>query len=88
MKLLETAVEKTQFKVEVSAMDISSSDETITKVSDYQLTCYKIMMKNVPSQSDNNACLGCYALNLAEWLQNSEIGTFGMHLKAGGVKDG
>lgn len=45
MKVLKIMIEKTQFKVEVSAININSSKKTIIKIIDYNLTHDKIRKK-------------------------------------------
>lgn len=47
MKLLTTMEEKTQFDVEVSTIDTSSSEGTIIEASDYHLTRDKARMEIV-----------------------------------------
>lgn len=59
---------KTQFKVEVPIMKTNSSERTITKVSDYHLTHDKVKREIVPSQRNNYAVLGYYALNMTKVL--------------------
>lgn len=53
-------------------MDTSSSEKMIKKTFDYYLTHEKVIRQIVPSQKDNYACLGCYALNVVEELQSSK----------------
>lgn len=45
MKILETMAGNTQFEDEVSVMDTSSSEWTITKASNYYLTCDKVRIE-------------------------------------------
>lgn len=72
MEFLETRAGKTQFEMEVPTIDISSSDVMVTEASNYHLTRNKVKMKILPSQSKNYSCFECYALNMANGLQNSE----------------
>lgn len=55
----------------VPTIDTRNDEETITKVFDYHLTHDKVKRDIVPSQRDGYADLACYALNVAEGLQNS-----------------
>lgn len=66
MELLETMMEKTQFEMKVSTMDISSNERTVTEDFDYNLTCDKVKREIAPSQRDIYADLECYALNVDE----------------------
>lgn len=49
MKVLKIMIEKTRFKVEVSAININSSKKTIITTIDYHLTHDKIRKKMISS---------------------------------------
>ena len=75
-KPVETITEKTQFEVEFPTMDASSSEGTVTEISDYHLTHDKVRRVIVASQRDGYASLGYYVFNVAEGLQNKRRKTF------------
>ena len=57
-------------------MDASSSEGTVTEISDYHLTHDKVRMVIVASQRDSYASLGYYIFNVTEGLQNKRRKTF------------
>ena len=69
-------MEKTQFKVEFPTMDASSSQGTVTEISDYYLTRDKVRRVIVASQRDDYDSLRYYDFNMAEGLKNKRRKTF------------
>lgn len=70
MKILETMTYQTEFTVEVLDRDTTSSEEICTMTFNYHLTHNKLRREIVPSHGYNYADLGCYALYVAELLEN------------------
>lgn len=60
MKVSETMVDNTLFRVEFSSMDTCSNEGTITKTFDHHLNHYKVRRKILPSQEYNYVDIGSY----------------------------